>query len=85
MTTRITIREIDPKDKSWLEHQARVAGVTVDEFVLRLIREKRAQYERKLQPSKIFKQYFGKEHGVELPESTRVSYKPVSFHKFKEA
>ena len=84
MTTKITIRDIDPKDKAWLEDQARIAGVSVDEFVRRLIREKRAQYGRKLQPSKIFKQYFGKEHGVELSESVRFSYEPMHFYDCKE-
>lgn len=84
MTNSITIRDIDPRDKYRLEQQAGIEGVSVEEFVRRLIREKRTQCERQLKPSEIFKQYFGEEHGVELPKSTHVSYKPVSPHDFKE-
>ncbi len=79
MSSTITVRDIDPTDKAWLKREARRAGVSVEEFVRRLIREKRAQTERRTTPSEAFKRYFGPEHGVELPESGHVAYHKVEF------
>ena len=39
MNFAITVREIDPGDKAWLKRQARQVGVSMEEFVRRLIRE----------------------------------------------
>ncbi len=39
MGTSITVREIDPGDKSWLRREARQTGVSMEEFVRRLIHE----------------------------------------------
>ncbi len=79
MNSTITVRDIDPGDKSWLKHEARHVGVSMEEFVRRLIREEREKRERSTKPSEAFKRYFGPEHGVELPASARYSYTPVEF------
>ena len=41
MSSVITVRGIDPGDKSWLKREARETGVSMEEFVRRLIREQR--------------------------------------------
>jgi hypothetical protein len=53
-------------------------GVSMEEFVRRLIREKRAAGQC-AKPSEAFKRYFGPEHGVELPLPDRNTYRPVEF------
>ena len=79
MGTSITVRDIDPGDKSWLRREARQAGVSMEEFVRRLIHEKRAKTERRPKPSEAFARHFGEDHGVELPPPIRCGYKPLSF------
>ena len=79
MSSTITVRDIDPGDKSWLKREARHVGVSMEGFVRRLIREKREKAERRTKPSEAFKRYFGTEHGVELPLSERHGYRPVEF------
>ena len=79
MGSTITVRDIDPGDKSWLRREARHVGVSMEEFVRRLIREKRAKTERCIKPSEAFARYFGPEHGVDLPPSPRYGYRPVEF------
>ena len=79
MSTSIIVRGIDPEDKSWLRREARLAGVSMEELVRRLIRETRAKRERRPKPSEAFARYFGEEHGVELPPPARVGYQPLSF------
>ena len=79
MSPTITVRRIDPGDKSWLQNEARQAGVSMEEFVRRLIREKRERDQRRTKPSEAFKRYFGPEHGVELPRRGRYGYGPVEF------
>ena len=39
MSSTITVRDIDPGDKSWLKREARHVGVSMEGFVRRLIRE----------------------------------------------
>lgn len=78
MGSVITVRDIDPGDKSWLQREARHCGISMEEFVRRLIREKRAQSERRAAPSQAFERYFGPDHGVELPPTRRYGYKPVA-------
>ena len=78
MSSTVTVRNIDPGDKSWLRREARHAGVSMEEFVRRLIREKRAAGQP-AKPSAAFKRYFGPEHGVELPLPDRNTYRPVEF------
>ena len=79
MGTSITVRDIDPGDKSWLRRESRQIGVSMEELVRRLIREKRAKTERRLKPSDDFARHFGEDHGVELPPPVRCGYKPLSF------
>ena len=79
MSTRITVRDIDPGDKSWLKREARQIGVSMEELVRRLIREKRTKTERRPKPSEAFARHFGEAHGIELPEPVRRGYKPPSF------
>ncbi len=79
MSSGITIRDIDPKDKSWLTREARQVGVSMEEFVRRLIHEKRTKTERRPKPSEAFARHFGKDHGVEPPSKTRWKHSPLSF------
>ena len=79
MGTSITVRDIDPGDKSWLRREARQTGVSMEELVRRLIREKRTKTERRPKPSEAFARHFGEDHGVELPPPVRRGYKPLSF------
>lgn len=79
MGTTITVRDIDPGDKSWLRREARQIGVSMEELVRRLIHEKRTKTERRLKPSEAFARHFGEEHGVELPPPVPCGYRPLSF------
>ena len=79
MSSTSTVRNIDPGDKFWLKREARHVGVSMEEFVRRLIREKRENSKRRTKPSEAFKRYFGPKHGVELPSPQRYAYTPVEF------
>ena len=79
MSSTITVRDIDPGDKSWLKRKAGDVGVSMEEFVRRLIRERRKKSERRTKPSDVFKRYFGPQHGIELPPPERYAYTPVEF------
>ncbi len=79
MSNSITVRDIDPGDKSWLRREARRIGVSMEELVRRLINEKRTKTERRPKPSEAFARHFGEEHGVELPPPVRRCYQPLSF------
>ena len=79
MGPAFTVRDLDPGDKSWLEREARRIGVSMEELVRRLIREKRERSERDAKPSEAFERYLGPEHGVELPPPARYGYRPVKF------
>ena len=85
MGSTITVRGIDPADESWLGREARRGGVSVEEVVRRLIRERRAKAERSTKPSEVFRRYFGPEHGVELPPRPRYGYRPIEFPGEHEA
>ena len=84
MSTSITVRDIDPGDKSWLRREARQIGVSMEELVRRLIHEKRTKTEHRPKPSEAFARYFGEEHGVELPPTVRRGYKAMSFSPEEE-
>ena len=75
MSSTVTVRDIDPADKAWLKREARQVGVSMEEFIRRLIREKRAKAEHRATPSEAFRRYFGPEHGVALPEPRRYAYR----------
>ena len=79
MGSSITVRDIDPGDKSWLKREARQVGVSMEEFVRRLIREQRTKTERRPKPSEAFERHLGAEHGIDLPSPPRRGYRPVSF------
>ncbi|MCY4590637.1 MAG: hypothetical protein OXE86_08765 [Alphaproteobacteria bacterium] len=84
MSTSITVRDIDPGDKSWLRREARHIGVSMEDLVRRLIHEKRTRTERRLKPSEAFARHCGEEHGVELPPSVRRGYQPLLFSRKDE-
>ena len=84
MGTSITVRDIDPGDKSWLRREARQVGVSMEELVRRLIHEKRTKTERRPKPSEAFARHFGEDHGVELPPPVHCGYKPLSFSSGEE-
>lgn len=75
----ITVRGIDPGDTSWLEREARRSGVSLEEFVRRLIRDQRRKAEHRLKPSEAFMRYFGPRHGVELAPPERHGYRRLDF------
>ena len=79
MSSVITVRDIDPGDKAWLRHEARHIGLSMEEYVRRLIHENREKAERRLKPSEAFKRHFGPKHGIELPPPKRYRHKPISF------
>lgn len=79
MRSSITVRDIDPGDKSWLKREARQVGVSMEELVRRLIHEQRTRTERRPKPSEAFARHFGEKHGVELPATARWGHRPVSF------
>ena len=79
MSTSLTVRDIDPADKSWLKREARQADVSMEEFVRRMIHEKREKIEGRPLPSEAFARHFGERHGIELPARPRTGYTPLSF------
>ena len=79
MGSSITVRDIDPEDKSWLKREARQVGVSMEEFVRRLIRAQRTKTECRPKPSEAFARHFGIAHGVDLPPPPRYGYLPVPF------
>ena len=84
MSSSVTVRDLDPRDKSWLKREARRLGISMEEFIRWLVREKRARSERHAKPSEAFKRYFGPEHGVELPPPARYGSRPVEFTDERE-
>ncbi len=79
MSTSLTVRDIDPADKSWLRREAREVGVSMEELVRRLIHAQRNKTERRAKPSEAFARHFGERHGVELPTRARYRHNPPSF------
>ena len=79
MRSTVTVRGLDPNDKSWLKREARRLGISMEEVVRRLIREERESTERRATPSEAFRRYFGPENGVELPLPSRYGYRPADF------
>lgn len=79
MSSVITVRNIDPGDKSWLKREAHRQRISMEELVRRMIHERRAKSEAHVKPSEAFRNYFGPDHGVELPLSVRYGYRSVLF------
>lgn len=78
MRSSIIVSDIDPGDIAWLEREARKIGMSVEEFLRRLIHEQRTKTERRPKPSEAFARHFGEAQGVELPATARRGYRPVS-------
>ena len=70
MGAAVTVRNIDPGDKSWFRREARHMGVSMEE------KREAGQF---VKPSEAFKRHFGPEHGVELPLPDRYPYRQVEF------
>ena len=79
MSSTVTVRDIDPADKAWLKREARQVGVSMEEFIRRLIRESVPRPSTAQRLPRRFRRYFGPEHGVELPEPKRYAYRKVEF------
>lgn len=76
----ITVRGLELSDKSWLQREARQLGISTEEFVRRLVRERRECAQRRTDPpSAVFRRYFGPEHGVEFRARHRHGYRPTEF------
>ena len=71
MRDSLTVRDIDPGDKSWLRREARRIGMSMEELVRRVIHEKRTKTELRLEPSEAIARHFGENHGVEVPPPVR--------------
>ena len=67
----ITVRSLDPHDKSWLRREAQRRGVSMEALVRQIIHEKRERAQCRASPAGVFKRHFGPEHGVELPPRVR--------------
>ena len=80
MSSTITVRDIDPSDKAWLQTEAKRVGLTMESYVRKMIEEKRAKTQQKEKPSEVFKRYFGAENGVDLPELPKVGVRPIDFN-----
>ena len=85
MTTTITVRGLDPQDESWLRHEARARGVSMEALVRQFIHERRKRAQRHASPADAFKRHFGPEHGVELPPRSQYGYLPVRLEGSQEA
>ncbi len=79
MSSTITVRDIEPSDKSWLQQEARRLGVSMEELVRQIIREKREKSRARAKPSEAFRRHFGPEHGIELPSRGAFGYQPIEF------
>ena len=79
MSSTITVRDIDPGDKAWLQAEAKRVGLSMELYVRKMIEEKRANTQQQEKPSQVFKRYFGPENGVDLPELPKVGARPIDF------
>ena len=91
MRSTVTVCDPGPGDKSRLgqrqlyfpatrlEREARRLGVSIEEFIRRLIREEHERSESHPKPSEAFSRYSGPEHGVELPPPASYGYQPIDF------
>jgi hypothetical protein len=70
----LTVRQIDPADKDWLQGEAERQHLSMEELVRRMIREKRQQSLRRDKPSEIVRRYFGPNDGIELGARARFGF-----------
>lgn len=85
MSSTMTMREIDPRDQAWVQREAHLAGISMEEFVRRIVRERRERAMRRTRPSDAFRHYFGPEHGVELLLPGRYGQRRVELADEKQA
>ena len=81
MSQTITVRGLNEREKTWLKAEARNAGISMEEFVRRMIRRQSEQRIRRECVSGWFLRHFGPEHGVELPPRGRYGYRPIEFRE----
>ena len=79
MSYVITVRGLNEGEKTWLKAEAAEAGISMEEFVRRMIRREREERTRNESVSELFLRYFGPEHGVELPPRGQYGYRPLEF------
>lgn len=71
----LTVRQIDPADKEWLQREAARQDLSMEELVRRLIREKRRQSMASARPSEIVGRHFGTRHGVDLGDREQFGFR----------
>ena len=76
MSIMITIRDIDPSDKSWLKAEAKRRGVSMEEMrgLIKKVRSSAAKAEK---PSEIIRRLFGPENGFDMPPRTKFRMRPA--------
>lgn len=79
MSYTITVRGLGEGEKTWLQTEAKDAGISMEEFVRRMIRRQREESTRGESVSDICLRYFGPEKGVELPPRGQSGYRPLEF------
>lgn len=79
MRHAITVRGLNEGERSWLKAEAREAGISMEEFVRRLIRRQRQRSGNRESVAELFLRHFGPEHGAELPALDRYGYRPLAF------
>ena len=67
MSNMITVRDLKPFAKSWLKAEARSQGISMEEFVRRLILKECKSAKKTEKPSEIVRRHFGPENGLDLP------------------
>ncbi len=78
MSCTIVIRNVNPDDKIWIMREAKRRGLSMEEFVRRILHQARKNSDECLKPSTAFQRHFGGENGIDLPLSKRYGYKPIS-------
>lgn len=81
MGSTITVRGLHEAEKTWLKAEANNAGVSMEEFVRRMIRRQREASTREESVAELCRRYFGPENGVELPPRSQYGYRPLEFPK----
>lgn len=79
MSYVITVRGLNEGEKTWLKAEAAEAGISMEEFVRRMIRRQREQSAATESVTDICLRTFGPEHGVELPPRGTYGYRPLEF------
>ena len=79
MGSTITVRNLPPDDKSWLQREARLLGLSMEALVRRIIRDRREQTQKGTAPSDVARRYFGPSHGIELSLRRNYGYRQAEF------